>query len=279
VAVVKGQSRERLQFIADVLNGERRAAAHYASGAASIFHGIPLSLDLDQVPMMRVGEMDSKELVLLCEFSRWRHAGTNERAEGYQVFQNTLRRLVESWLEARRDFPAWVERNPELNKAVNGALYRMREVVVPFRGRASLWRVRLPLPEAREGEKTWLVRHEAVHDACATFLDLVTASNQEDFKRCERCARYFADRPNKVYCSMRCGSTLRAKLAMAQRRRQEREAKLREVKRACREWRRRHRLLSREGPRRWIAERAGVTLSWLSRHRKELKLPKEIQVR
>jgi hypothetical protein len=76
-----------------------------------------------------------------------------------------------------------------------------------------------------------------------------------------------------MFCSAACRTAVSAAKSVGQRREGEKEAKLSTVRSALREW-----VLTDQkiDPKRWIADKAGVTLNWLTRaaHWGEVKVPK-----
>jgi hypothetical protein len=87
--------------------------------------------------------------------------------------------------------------------------------------------------------------------------------------RCGRCEKYFlVRRKDQLFCSHRCASHVSTARSVKRRReklRQERIDRVKTAAHACDNLRRQPQ--DREG---WIAKRAGVTVKWITRNRKDL---------
>ena len=182
-------------------------------------------------------------------------------------FVHMLRRYVHAWEQAKRNYAAALEQNPDMREQIGSALQRNPMHVLHGTERhEELWlrARRMPRPD-RPHER-------AMDEAALLFYALANNPLGSDVRTCNRCRRWYLNtsgHQNKSYCSRKCAS-----LHTTRRRREgEHRQKIERAQAAIRKWEGRR----RQGDwKRWVTARAGVTPKFITRaiNMAELKEPK-----
>lgn len=213
------------------------------------------------------------------------------------VLRRRLQQHVDGWLANGWDLPAYLEGTPKrlvrsVRKALSETLAsilkrgsapideatfgRILQLKPPNQEMEPFLREVFAKPRRRRGLQRPVI--EAERTADLLFAVLVLSPRSKDVGRCRRaaCGLYFVGQPKKRqkrYCSDLCRTIESGKRSAKERRRRENQEKLRRLEEACTKWNVRRR--SGNDPKQWMADRAGVSLTWLTRALKRgwLKLP------
>ena len=175
-----------------------------------------------------------------------------------QQHKNLLKDYVDSWRKADCDFGTWKKSDPDglytrIQKYLQSVLY----VVTPANdGRANIaaqWRTSdFPPPNILAAED---------------FLGLITSPFYRDVHPCRRrnCRRYFLRTPRRTaYCSVKCATHSTAVISTRKRRDETLKAKLSKAQRELDKFLE-HKLAHADWKHK-VAERAGISLRFLTRH-------------
>jgi len=173
-------------------------------------------------------------------------------------FVETLRRLVDTWLTASRNYPEWQKRHPDLARIVAPAARRLQVLHVPPTFRP-IWRTVSQPPKD--------LPDRAPFEAASLFLNLVTSWRSGDVGKCSHCDRYFlseSGHTEKSYCSRKCAKADSARRSMERKRKSERDEKLEAANALIRECQAHKR---REDWKTWVTGNSGggLTRHWLTR--------------
>lgn len=185
--------------------------------------------------------------------------------------EESLRRCIDTWIEAGCHFGNWSTSNPNLyakiKRFVEGYECNLagggdhRAVVSAY-----------PTEESRHALEGSLELR-----AVESFLKIIRSSLFSAIGKCERCGKYFLntfEHKDKKYCSRACASGDSAHRAMQAKREREREEKIKKARKAIREL--------KEGGvetpdwKSWVVERTGLTRNWITYavNTGDLKIPK-----
>lgn len=182
------------------------------------------------------------------------------------AYRLRFKSLLESWIRCRPDAAKWREENPAAWKEIERTAAQIR--FKPFASRRGFeLMMERPLRRASFDQK-------AEFDAKRLFLEFVTRPLplQERLRLCPRCVSFYvAGRSDQKSCSTRCATALTARKANQDRRDRERKSKLKRVRAEALKIAARRRLTPDWKKR--LAEKTGVTPTFIQRNRDDLKLP------
>jgi hypothetical protein len=193
-----------------------------------------------------------------------------------------LRELVRAWQESGPNLQKMLFANQELNRVVRDSLRVGFRPSATGGGELELmidpgaeYYERLKKHFHRRSPEEGLAALRAEQEAVSLFVSLILNQRWDKLGGpCGRCGRYFVKKHTgqKTYCTINCGHTATAKVAMQRRRQQERLAKLQFARRASRQWKR---SLGVEW-KKFVSDETGLTVKWLTHavNQGELRQPR-----
>jgi hypothetical protein len=173
--------------------------------------------------------------------------------------QRALQIYVDSWLEAGSNFNTWRKKYSELAN-------RVKQYVGGYENYLEAGNDGRAILVNRITSKSIAGLNSAADVyAISSFLKIIRSPLFNTIGKCERCSTYFLNTSghiNKKYCSRSCATRNTALKSVRARRQEEQEEKIKKVRAAIQEFKQRKPKNSHW--KLWVAERAGVTIKWIT---------------
>jgi choline dehydrogenase-like flavoprotein len=258
-----------LQFAADVLNVDGRSAIKQSGQTLDT---LPLLLrqraisssvtrfPADSLRAALPGHMKRSTLQVITQkvFAARRREAEVPPVSVYEkaatIYRKTLKQFVDAWIEAEGNVERWEKENPKLRASLDKTVINVRLTVDGFEFVVKPSKGEAPVQDARR-------------DAIALFARIVALRDNHAARmgRCVHCGRYYVNkrgRKDSRFCPAPrdCGRRYTATRAMLKKAQEERNQKIRLLKKALSSWSRK-----KGGRRDYLASKTGLSRTFITR--------------